>query len=54
MTGGGRKEQMPADNTGFALVGGQYRIETLEQLINVGAGRQFSGSKAPQHKSQKS
>lgn len=41
---------MPAVNKGFALVGEKFEIETLVQLINIGAGKQFSISKAQQRK----
>ena len=40
-------------NTGFALVGGQCELETFEQLINVGAGRQFWVLNAHQRKARK-
>ncbi|MFN8432168.1 MAG: hypothetical protein U0V04_19460 [Spirosomataceae bacterium] len=36
-----------AYNTGFTLSGRKMRIETFEQLINFGAGRQFTVSKVP-------
>ena len=32
---------------GFCVSGRTVRLETFEQLINVGVGRQFSVSKAP-------
>ena len=35
---------------GFCVSGRTVRIETFEQLINFGAGRQFSVSKAHQRK----
>ena len=35
---------------GFCVSGQTVRIETFEQLINVGAGRQFTVSKAHQRK----
>jgi len=37
---------------GFCVSGRTVRIETFEQLINFGAGRQFSVSKAHQRKAQ--
>ena len=42
-----RKKTLP--NTG-CVSGRTVRIETFEQLINFGAGRQFSVSKAHQRK----
>lgn len=35
---------------GFCVSGQTVRIETFEQLINLGAGRQFTVSKAHQRK----
>jgi hypothetical protein len=40
-------------NTGFALVGGQCELESFEQLINIGASRQLTVSKAHQRKARK-
>jgi hypothetical protein len=40
----------PTYNKGFALGGWTVRIETVEQLINIGAGRYFTPPKARQRK----
>ena len=38
---------------GFCVSGRTVEIETFEQLMNFGAGRQFSVLKAHQHKARK-
>jgi hypothetical protein len=43
-------ERKTNHNTGFAFSGRTVRIESFEQLTNIGAGRQFSVSNAHQRK----
>jgi hypothetical protein len=43
--------QMPAANSTFANMAGEVQIETVVQIINFGAGRQFSVPNPPHRKS---